>query len=155
MKIKKCKICGKSFSNRGNSSLTCSYECSLENKRINHRRNSKLWILRHPKKRKEITHNYSMKNKEILSIKASEWRKKNPQKVIEQTRKWRKNNPKKRNAQARAQNNIKIPKGQLCEICNKKKAVHRHHSNYSKPLEVIFLCIKCHVNLHLNKKISK
>lgn len=39
---------------------------------------------------------------------------------------------------------IKIPLGKLCEICKKELAIHKHHPDYSKPLEVEFLCRKCH-----------
>jgi len=38
--------------------------------------------------------------------------------------------------------------GITCQICNKKKAVHRHHEDYTKPEEVIFVCWECHGKLH-------
>lgn len=152
LKKKKCKICGKHFYLRGANAKTCSDECRKENIRRNGNKNSKIWVKRHPKKRKKICHEYSIKNREVLGIKAKKWRKKNPQKAIGITKRWRKNNPKKRNAQAKAQYNIKIPIGKLCEICKEKKAVQRHHQDYEKPLEVMFVCSMCHINLHLNKK---
>lgn len=43
---------------------------------------------------------------------------------------------------------INIPEGQLCERCKENKAVQRHHEDYSKPLEVKFLCNKCHNEVH-------
>jgi len=149
---KKCKICGKHFYLRGSNSKTCSDECQIENRRRNHNINSKIWNKRNHEQKKEIGRIYYMKNSKILAIKANEWRKKNPQKAIEQTNKWRKNNPKKRNAEARAQRNIKIPPGKLCEICKKNLATQRHHPDYSKPLDIVMLCTKCHVNLHLSEK---
>lgn len=66
-------------------------------------------------------------------------------------KKWRKNNPEKHKAHIIAMNNIKIPKDKLCEICNSKKATQKHHKNYSKPLDVNFLCLKCHQKLHHHK----
>ncbi len=39
---------------------------------------------------------------------------------------------------------IKIPKGQMCQDCKSKFAIDRHHPDYSKPLEVEFLCRSCH-----------
>ena len=30
-----------------------------------------------------------------------------------------------------------------CEKCGTKPA-HRHHEDYSKPLEIMWLCVKCH-----------
>lgn len=47
----------------------------------------------------------------------------------------------------KARNKIKIPKGQLCQICNKNLAVERHHPDYNKPYEVVFCCKKCHIQL--------
>ena len=39
-----------------------------------------------------------------------------------------------------------IIKPKQCECGNKK--VEGHHSDYSKPLQVIWLCRSCHANLH-------
>lgn len=39
-----------------------------------------------------------------------------------------------------------------CEYCGESK-VQAHHHDYSKPLEVIWLCQKCHSDLH-NGKIT-
>lgn len=36
----------------------------------------------------------------------------------------------------------------ICSNCNKKKICIKHHHDYSKPLEVIFLCNSCHSLLH-------
>lgn len=41
----------------------------------------------------------------------------------------------------------KIAKGP-CESCGEKENVHRHHDDYRKPLEVIFLCAKHHSHRH-------
>ena len=54
----------------------------------------------------------------------------------------------KENARDKAQRNIPIPKDKLCEICNERKAEFRHHEDYSKPLEIIFICKSCHNKLH-------
>jgi len=43
---------------------------------------------------------------------------------------------------------IKIPNGQLCQICKNKLAVERHHEDYDKPLEIKFLCMLCHKRCH-------
>jgi len=61
----------------------------------------------------------------------------------------------KRNTQASAQYHIKIPDKQLCEICTKKKAVARHHPNYKERLKVMFVCARCHRNLHLTNGVNK
>lgn len=40
-----------------------------------------------------------------------------------------------------------------CAIC-KSKDSEMHHPDYSKPLEVIWLCEKCHNNLHALERKS-
>lgn len=34
-----------------------------------------------------------------------------------------------------------------CSVCGGKKMVVRHHADYSKPLEIIFVCKRCHWKL--------
>jgi hypothetical protein len=41
----------------------------------------------------------------------------------------------------------KVRKLKGCQLCW-RKAVHGHHENYSKPLEVIWVCQRCHTHLH-------
>lgn len=31
-----------------------------------------------------------------------------------------------------------------CEICSETKNIHAHHEDYSKPLDVVWLCVSCH-----------
>lgn len=38
--------------------------------------------------------------------------------------------------------------GKSCEKCGSEEKLHRHHPDYSKPLEVVILCHKCHFALH-------
>lgn len=39
-----------------------------------------------------------------------------------------------------------------CENCNKVCVVDGHHVDYSKPLEVIWLCRQCHATIHRGSK---
>jgi hypothetical protein len=63
---------------------------------------------------------------------------------------WRKNNPSRRKAWRAVENakrtNKLIP--QPCEVCGKKKNIHAHHDDYSKPLKVKWLCLRHHVARH-------
>lgn len=40
-------------------------------------------------------------------------------------------------------------KKEPCLFCNEER-VHGHHRDYSEPLDVIWLCAKCHHRLHAN-----
>ena len=41
-----------------------------------------------------------------------------------------------------------IIKPPFCEQCEEDKPLDKHHSDYSNPLEIIWLCRKCHTRLH-------
>ena len=42
----------------------------------------------------------------------------------------------------------KIIKPECCSICGKKGQTIAHHHDYSKPLNVIFVCQSCHKRIH-------
>lgn len=64
-------------------------------------------------------------------------------------KKWSKNNRFKRNAHRKLSYEIKIGRviRMPCEICGNKKS-HGHHEDYSKPLDVIWLCSIHHGERH-------
>lgn len=35
-----------------------------------------------------------------------------------------------------------------CHFCEAAGRVHAHHTDYSKPLDVVWLCVRCHRRLH-------
>lgn len=49
-----------------------------------------------------------------------------------------------------------IIKPKKCEVCKKVKPLQAHHEDYSKPLEVIFLCYSCHAEADrlLSKQVN-
>lgn len=65
------------------------------------------------------------------------------------SKRWREEHPDAYKAQTAVGNAIRDGKlkKQPCEICGNKK-VHGHHRNYLKPLEVTWLCARCHHRLH-------
>lgn len=42
----------------------------------------------------------------------------------------------------------RIKKPSSCESCGVECKPHGHHDDYSKPLDIRWLCVKCHVNFH-------
>ncbi len=95
---------------------------------------------------------FRLKNKE----KCIKWRKENPEKykiLNDECKKiYAKKYPEKVKARNQSAYHIKIPEGELCQICNKELAVERHHQDYSQPLDVLFLCRKCHKVIHRELK---
>lgn len=70
---------------------------------------------------------------------------------LESQRKWFRENRHKKNAQlkaGRAAHSGKIPIKTACEHCGAKVKLHKHHPDYTKPLEVVFLCPSCHGKAH-------
>jgi len=69
----------------------------------------------------------------------------------EDLRNWNKRNRNKRNAHLKVKRAIIkgiIKKPNNCQKCGRKLELQAHHSDYEKPLDVIFLCIKCHNDEH-------
>lgn len=65
------------------------------------------------------------------------------------TRKWRDQNPEGYKAHTAVSNAVRDGRLQKlpCTFCGSDK-VHAHHRDYTKPLDVVWLCAKCHHRLH-------
>lgn len=70
-------------------------------------------------------------------------------------REWRKTNPmtaeQKRRDTCRSYAGVYLRRGKLskkpCEICGNEES-EMHHEDYDKPLDVIWLCVRCHSAIH-------
>lgn len=68
---------------------------------------------------------------------------------------WDKKNPEKRRAHDRAMYAVetgKLIRPSSCSKCQKECKPHAHHEDYSKALDVIWLCATCHFYLHHESK---
>lgn len=71
-------------------------------------------------------------------------------------KKWYKENGRKRNPKTqkaglllrKAIEENKIQKPDKCEICDIDDDIRGHHYNYNKPYDVIWICRKCHKQIH-------
>lgn len=61
-------------------------------------------------------------------------------------------------ANARAMVNQAVASGRLvrepCAVCGNERS-HGHHDDYSKPLDVVWLCYRHHADVHLGKTIDE
>ena len=125
-----------------------------------------------PEQRKEYDRIRYQNNKETIKRRSRQWSKDNPKKVSANYEKWAKNNPKKiaefakksqerqikkfpEKVRARNLVNTHIKRGKLkmqpCEICANPKS-EAHHEDYSKPLDVTWLCKKHHDKIHQTER---
>ena len=102
-------------------------------------------------KRKE----YVQMNKETIKEYQKAYKKQYSQLNREKMRDYRKQyyhrNPEKqivRNMLNNAVKSGKVHKPVFCSSCEGDKHLEAHHTDYTKPLEVLWLCRSCHVDLH-------
>jgi len=98
---------------------------------------------------------YRITNNEKARVVNKTYRIKNAIKVKATLKKWQLNN--KHKAEAHRQVKKAIKSGDLvrmpCQICGDRK-VHAHHEDYSMPLDVLWLCIKHHMERHAELRIK-
>ena len=69
---------------------------------------------------------------------------------------WQKENPEKKRAQNAVHNALrcgKMTRPTKCESCLDECKPHAHHYDYSKPLDVFWLCASCHKLQHNGWKL--
>lgn len=94
----------------------------------------------------------SPENRAVNIAKSREWAKNNPTKTAAATRGWKKRNQDKIHCHNVINNAIrdgKIAKPDACSSCGKSGVkIHGHHPDYTKPLDVMWLCATCHSRQH-------
>lgn len=66
-------------------------------------------------------------------------------------KRWNSKSPEKRAAHIILGNAVRdgvAQKPMTCSMCGATGRIHGHHQDYTKPLDVIWCCQKCHVQLH-------
>jgi hypothetical protein len=110
---------------------------------------------RHPEKMLAINRKWSQENKNYRQEYAAKWYREHPEyrrdpaKVAAYQKARREAHPEERQAEALAYRAIrsgKLTRG-VCVVCGKPKA-YAHHEDYNKPLDVVWLCQKHHLQMH-------
>jgi len=150
--VKRCNICGRIKAEAEFYSHPSSYDglhpsckpCVKAKAKANYHHHAK-------------DQNWVAKERERCRIKAKKYRDAGRAKIptYAQTRKWEKANPKKKYAQKKA--GIALRRGLIaeashCEMCGSKPPDVKHHHDYSRPLEIIWLCHACHGAAHRKRK---
>lgn len=128
----------------------------------------KQWRQQNQDKKNEIRTRYRENNREVIRIQDQENYKKNPEKFQESAKVRMKKYLSGKGIETREENKIlypekhearkimaaavrskKIIKPESCSLCNEiSKRIEGHHKDYSKPLEIVWLCCKCHRASH-------
>lgn len=64
-------------------------------------------------------------------------------------------NPERRRAHNATNNAVRdgrLVKSDACERCGGKSRLHGHHDDYSRPLNVVWLCTRCHREVHASER---
>ncbi len=157
--LRKCNVCGleawdetdlkmfktskKSKYGRRKLCKKCSYEKYPYEKRKEYFKN------RYKNNRERIIkehREYRIKNAEKIKIYGKKYYENNIMEKREKQRIYRKEHKEERRAQLIALR--KVPITSACSNCGGNKNLERHHPDYSKPLEIIILCKRCHKRLH-------
>jgi len=121
---------------------TCK-DCRKEMVRINREKNAE-YYRKYDKDR--------FKNDPMVSARHKRYQKTESGKasVIKSKKKWQEQNPVKRAVHVITGNAIRSGRisKEPCEVCGSKSRIHAHHDDYSKPLEVRWLCAKHHQEWH-------
>ena len=153
--IKICKKCGESKSkdmfpaakeNRDGRSGTCrkcdsKFKCAwakANREIVNSMHRS--WRAANRDKIRAANAEWYARNKHIQRAMVEAWLDRNPDSI-----------------RAYSKMNWAIKKGVLvrptdCDACERSGPVQAHHSDYAKPLDVLWLCVSCHKNFHRLEK---
>lgn len=140
-----CSICGSQILKHGKSKANVK-ACSVECRKEGARRRTREWSQKNPNRARENAKRWVLKNPEKRKEIARRWVKKHG---LDKTRKDRARNPQKYKARTAVGNAIrdgKLKKKPCC-VCG-SEFVHAHHEDYGRPLDVVWVCVKHHKEIH-------
>ncbi len=113
----------------------------------------KNWYEKNRERMLEKNRCWYQSNKEHAKEYSKQYRKSHPHVYRKSVREWVEKNPLKKMCQkyVRVALYHKIITRQPCEVCGTTENIHAHHTDYTKPLEIKWLCEKHHLQLHFSK----
>lgn len=100
---------------------------------------------------KTCTRSHRKANREKRRAMQRDWRRRNPDKIRQYRRTRESNHPEKEAANAAVRAAVdagRLVRATVCEYCGNATKTEGHHRDYSKQLEVVWLCHDCHVDEH-------
>ena len=111
----------------------------------------RFWLLRERERHKRYMKDWRVRNRGKCNLSKRLWKLRHRTKYLEGIARWKKRNRLKVRAWKKVWKAIKrgaMKRNHFCVSCKIKCKTEGHHPNYSKPLQVIWLCTKCHRGLH-------
>ena len=149
---RQCRKCGttkpleefcKSPRSKGGRDYTCG-ACAVVR--------AQKWAEKNRSRSREIKRKWREKNPDKQRASEVAYREAHRDEVNKRNRQYERDNREKKNCHRRVQ--VALKSGALirpwrCPSCGKEtRKVHAHHNDYSKPLDIWWLCSSCHVRLH-------
>jgi len=152
--MKKCSKCGKEKL-MSEFHKDKSYSCGIKarcKKCVN--ADAKDYADRNPELKKARSCVYYENNKKKINKRASEYRRTAVGRKVKSVSNKKRLDRFPKQARANRLINLEIKNGRVarpntCSICSKKRKTQAHHCDYSKPLEVAFMCTYCHASWHI------
>ena len=124
----------------------------LENRQIQLEKRKKFyWDNREDIRKRVNASRKTPEQRSIINARGRKWAKENKEKHQANATKWKRNNPEKAKAHQYVLWAVRLDvlkKPEVCANCKMKVRLDAHHQDYSKPLEVEWLCRLCHMHQH-------
>ena len=109
------------------------------------------WVIDHRERKAATDKQWKQSHPERVKATDKRWRLENLEAVAVSSAEYRVANPLKIKAHYAVKNAItagKLTRPDNCSECNATGTIQAHHDDYTKPLEVMWLCQTCHIAWH-------
>jgi hypothetical protein len=164
-----CKLCNQEkpleeFRRNKRNQLGRDWQC----KKCRYEIQSRPYYLANKEKCHKTNSEWAKRNREAINDRVRKDYEKNPEKYLERIKEYnektgykqkhekeyREKNREKDRAQKKLRDHVKrgnIVRPTKCSVCNFEGKIEGHHADYTKPLQVIWVCRKCHMMFHRRK----